>query len=651
MLQSVRPATVVFLAALGTVACDADNDAADFEKAEEGKADSSVEATIMEFEFDGELETDWVVSADRVVRDQLLYTIGHLNGNRSVGRLDRLELSNLQTSTLPTGRTLIRYHARMPVAWGSKTNLPASYDFILPRDVSFSGLEAFTTRYKDRCIDVGAHDVTSGSMWYYYRPRASGCALTDADVVRSTASAVVSTVNTTGKFPEYHLVWEDQELKVVAIFGKYEDGATTSADAGIAAYNQFVGAVRTRLAGYSPTTIPATVPTSPGVATPDVTFRASIGGGRSIEVVALLVDNVRTAGPTFDARYEELSTDADVIAYNGHAGLGSNVRALARKGRWVAGKYVVVFMNGCDTYAYVDGSLAETRAVINPDDPTGTKYMEFVVNAMPSYFHSDSGATMALLSGLLDHAAPKTYEQMFRSVDRAQVVLVTGEHDNVYVPGFGGGGGGGGGEFTPLREVTSVAQGQTLAFETGAAPAGTYVVRLAHDAAHGGGDADLYVRVGQAPTTTAYDCRPWLSGSAEECSVTVSAPATIHAHVAGYAAGDSHFVLTIERVGVLPGPTWGGIDESMTVARAEEKRWQTPSLPPGRYSFTLSGAGDADLYVRTGTAPTTTVYDCRPYRSGSSETCVVSLASPAPVHVMVRGYASSSSVKLVGKKD
>ncbi len=39
-------------------------------------------------------------------------------------------------------------------------------------------------------------------------------------------------------------------------------------------------------------------------------------------------------------------------------------------------------MNGCDTFAYVDGALAQTRAALNPDDPNGTKYMEIVTNAM-----------------------------------------------------------------------------------------------------------------------------------------------------------------------------------------------------------------------------------------------------------------------------
>ena len=77
----------------------------------------------------------------------------------------------------------------------------------------------------------------------------------------------------------------------------------------------------------------------------------------------------------------------------------------------------------------------------------------------------------------------------------------------------------------------------------------------------------------------------------------------------------------------------------------------TPILAAGTYEFGMTGNNDADLYVRIGSAPTTTQYDCRPYKSGSNESCSVSLSSPAKIHVMVRGYSqATSSFQLVGKK-
>jgi hypothetical protein len=90
------------------------------------------------------------------------------------------------------------------------------------------------------------------------------------------------------------------------------------------------------------------------------------------------------------------------------------------------------------------------------------------------------------------------------------------------------------------------------------------------------------------------------------------------------------------------------LSDEGTVAKAEEKRYETPKLAAGSYLFNLTGTGDADLYVRVGTAPTATLYDCRPYKTGSKESCKVDLTTTAPIHVMVRGYAASSTYKLVG---
>lgn len=77
----------------------------------------------------------------------------------------------------------------------------------------------------------------------------------------------------------------------------------------------------------------------------------------------------------------------------------------------------------------------------------------------------------------------------------------------------------------------------------------------------------------------------------------------------------------------------------------------TMVVPAGKtsLSFRISGGtGDADLYVRFGTAPTTTTYDCRPYLDGSTETCTITNIQAGTYHVNVRGYSAYSNVTLVG---
>ena len=47
----------------------------------------------------------------------------------------------------------------------------------------------------------------------------------------------------------------------------------------------------------------------------------------------------------------------------------------------------------------------------------------------------------------------------------------------------------------------------------------------------GSGDADLYVRFGNRPTTSSFSCRPYLNGNNETCTIT------------GTAAGDYYIML------------------------------------------------------------------------------------------------------------
>jgi len=508
-------------------------------KSDDGKADSSALGVFLDATFDGKLVTDSSWNDKQTIQDQLLYTVGQLNGYTAVGRVDKAEITNIHKTTTSDGKTQLTYTAKLPVIWRKSNGMPDKIDLKLPLDISYAGQEAFATKYKENCVDWGAHDVDAGSMFYYFRPRASGCNLTASDVHAVSASVALSPTATTGKFPEYNKIWEDNTLNVVAIFGKYEDGATTSADAGIDGYNEFVSAMKSELANRNLTTVPASVPTNPGVSAPDIQFNATLPDGKKIQVVALLTDNVNKGlqDPTFRARYESLSTRADFITYNGHAGLGSNIRALASAGKWVAGQYVVVFMNGCDTFAYIDGSLSSAHQAVNSDDTTGFKYIDIVNNGMPAFFSNMPESSLAIFRGMLSYDDPKTYEQILAKIDSSQLVMVTGEQDNAFTPGGGG-------------------QPQA----------------------------------------------------------------------------------------------WAGLNEQGSLARSVKKQFLTPTLAAGTYSFAMTGTGDADLYVKVGSAPSLTSYDCRPYKTGSNETCQVTLAQPAPIGVMVNGYAASSTFKLVGKK-
>jgi transglutaminase elicitor/pre-peptidase len=66
----------------------------------------------------------------------------------------------------------------------------------------------------------------------------------------------------------------------------------------------------------------------------------------------------------------------------------------------------------------------------------------------------------------------------------------------------------------------------------------------------------------------------------------------------------------------------------------------------GDLTFQLQGTGDSDLYIRKNSAPTLTLYDCRPYSANSDETCTIPVTAGEQVFWMVRGYGPSSNVTL-----
>ncbi len=61
---------------------------------------------------------------------------------------------------------------------------------------------------------------------------------------------------------------------------------------------------------------------------------------------------------------------------------------------------------------------------------------------------------------------------------------------------------------------------------------------------------------------------------------------------------------------------------------------------------TSGGTGDADLYVKFGSAPTTSSYNCRPYKTGNNESCTFAAPQAGTYYVKVRGYSSFSGVSL-----
>lgn len=206
--------------------------------------------------------------------------------------------------------------------------------------------------------------------------------------------------------------------------------------------------------------------------------------------------------------------------------------------------------------------------------------------------------------------------------------------------------------------VTGVANAEVGSFKfySLVVPAGQSTVSFTISG--GTGDADMHVNFGTKPTTTVYQCRPYLNGNAETCTFTPPSAGTYWVGLHAYSAF-SGVTLTGTYSGTTPGCSLGGTVltngvglGSQSGATGSTKNFCLPAVPSGRnLSIRISGGtGDADLYTRFNALPTTTSYTCRPYLGGNAETCnhTTTASTAGNWYAMIRGYAAYSGVTIIG---
>ncbi|MEE4245424.1 MAG: S8 family serine peptidase, partial [Kangiellaceae bacterium] len=229
--------------------------------------------------------------------------------------------------------------------------------------------------------------------------------------------------------------------------------------------------------------------------------------------------------------------------------------------------------------------------------------------------------------------------------------------DYIAANGCDGQGSGGGGGGTPPPADNVLTNGQTESnlnattgselFYTMEVPAGA--TDLSFVMAGGSGDADLYVRFGSKPTTSAYDCRPYRNGNTETCDISNVQAGTYHVMVRAYSSFSGvNLTGSFTEASGGGGGAEGG-SASLTNLSGSRGAWDhyTLEIPAGMSTFTVAmggGSGDADLYVRFGAQPTTSAYDCPPYRNGNNETCNISNPQAGTWHISIRGYSAYSGV-------
>lgn len=135
--------------------------------------------------------------------------------------------------------------------------------------------------------------------------------------------------------------------------------------------------------------------------------------------------------------------------------------------------------------------------------------------------------------------------------------------------------------------------------------------------------------------------RPFPNVSNHQCTTANCGSGIIDAHAALLAVSNNSSVIELENG--VPQSSLSGIKDSQ-----KNFTLDVPANATG-LSFDMSaGTGDADMYVKFGSAPTLTDFDCRPYNEGNNENCTFANAQVGTYYVLINGYTPYSNVSLVG---
>jgi hypothetical protein len=390
------------------------------------EAITSNDGKILELTFRGSVVAGKDERNETAVLSQLQYMQGILTSAESAnGQVGLAKLTNVNATT--EGETKrITYDASVPVAWPKDRAVPTEYAVPLPLDAT--KLAAFNEKYDGKC---GNNAYGREAFWHDFNPKAQGCELADADVHRANGAVREHPNATQGKYPEYDRVWSDDTLDVMGVFGIVTSDTPT--DGGVVEMTALVAEAQRGMRDARVEDIAQSATVLRGKR---VTGKITVDGReRTVNLTAVLLHSVADAGQDFDDIYRPASVKADFIYYGGHAGLGSNVASLASRANVERGKYQLIYLNGCQTFAYLGTAWHDKKREANgaQADPEGTKDLDMVANALPSY--DDGGRSMlAVYKALVGVDKPQSYNDILKEFSARHLVAAFGEEDNVFRP-------------------------------------------------------------------------------------------------------------------------------------------------------------------------------------------------------------------------
>jgi hypothetical protein len=385
-------------------------------------------------------ETPKAREIQEIVDYQLEFLIGHfqaetfLNNFRYPGvlgdkhkiKFTSVEPRNGSTQILKyrfEGKTV--FHSKV-FAKGDVVDLPLR----LPND-PYTLFSKGVVNGKNRCTDE--HYDTEGDFFYFWDPDKSGCPLkgNNTDVLRISGE-LVKLPNTLSTYPEYDRLYDAEELKISVFLGYIDDEPKVSGtkDDGYRTYKEIIAELK--LLGFD-LVEQKNFKTLNHLAKLEKTHRNQLGVKQKVIVSLLLSDSsLETRDQTFVNYFSDALQNSQLVAYDGHSGLGGNLDIERFDITKLPSFYQIFFFNGCSSYPYFNSMYFSQKTA-------GKKNLEIITAGLPTL---TSTSTTNMISFLYPFVEGRfhSYQTIMGSLERSNgeeetyLMGVNGDEDNKFRP-------------------------------------------------------------------------------------------------------------------------------------------------------------------------------------------------------------------------
>jgi hypothetical protein len=283
----------------------------------------------------------------------------------------------------------------------------------------------------NKCTDE--HYNLEGDLFYFWDPDKKGCPLKDntTDVLRVDGS-LKRLQNTASTYPEYDRLYKAEELNISVFLGYIDDEPSVSRtkDDGYLTYVELIE----KLEGLGYKIIEQKNFKRINYITKlEKTFRNQLGTIQKVIVSILLSDSsVGVSDETFVNYFSNALMTSQLVAYDGHSGLGGNLNYERFSSTKLPGFYQIFFFNGCSSYPYFNQMYFNQK-------PAGKKNLEVITAGLPTLTSTSTSNMMAFLDPFV-HGKINSYQTLMRGLERSNgeestyLMGVNGDEDNIFKP-------------------------------------------------------------------------------------------------------------------------------------------------------------------------------------------------------------------------